>query len=149
MGPRDLFTEEERAEIEQAIDRAEKVTSGEIRVHLENTCDEDILDHSAWIFEQLEMHKTEKRNGVLIYLAVADREFTVIGDAGINEKVPAGFWDKTSDIIISYFKEGDFKGGLIAGIECIGEDLKAHYPIGKKDKNELPNTISFGDDIKA
>jgi len=149
MGPRDLFTEEEREEIENAIDRAEKVTSGEIRVHLENTCDEDILDHSAWIFEQLEMHKTEKRNGVLIYLAVADREFTVIGDAGINDKVPAGFWDKTSDVIIAHFREGNFKDGLIAGIECIGEDLKAHYPIGEKDKNELPNTISFGDDTKA
>lgn len=149
MSAREFFTEEERAEIEQAINDAEKITSGEIRVHLENTCYEDILDHSAWIFEELEMHKTEGRTGVLIYMAVIDRVFTVIGDAGINQKVPDDFWDKTTELISKYFMLGQFKEGLIAGIQAIGEDMKVHFPIGENDKNELPNTISFGDDKKA
>jgi len=149
MNARELFTEEERAEIEQAINDAEKITSGEIRVHLENTCYEDILDHSAWIFEELEMHKTEGRTGVLIYMAVIDRVFTVIGDAGINHKVPDNFWDKTTELISKYFRKGQFKEGLIAGIQTIGEDMKVHFPIGENDKNELPNKISFGDDKKA
>jgi len=144
MTARDLFSESERAEIENAIAEAENVTSGEIRVHLENSCDEDILDHSAWIFEELEMHKTEKRNGVLIYLAVMDREFTIIGDAGINEKVPQGFWDKATDEVITHFKQGEYKDGLIAGIKRIGADMVKHFPVSEGDKNELSNKISFG-----
>ena len=52
-----------------------------------------MLDRAAWVFKKLGMHKTAERNGVLFYLAVDDRKFAIIGDAGINAKVPAGFWD--------------------------------------------------------
>ncbi len=149
MSARDFFTEEEREEIENAINEAEKVTSGEIRVHLENTCDEKILDHTAWIFEELEMHKTERRNGVLIYMAVEDKTFAIIGDAGINQKVPKGFWKNTKDEMRAAFKEEKFKEGLIEAILSIGTDLKAHFPIQEDDTNELPNTISYGDDKKT
>ena len=149
MSARDFFTEEESAEIENAIIEAEKVTSGEIRVHLENTCDEKILDHTSWVFEELEMHTTEKRNGILIYMAVEDKTFSIIGDVGINQMVPKEFWENTKNDMRASFKKGQFKGGLIEAINSIGINLKAHYPVQEDDKDELPNTISYGDNKKA
>ena len=146
MSAREFFTQEERAEIENAISEAEKVTSGEIRVHLENTCDEKILDHTSWIFEELEMHATEKRNGVLIYMAVEDKTFAIIGDAGINELVPADFWENIKEEMRAAFKQDRFKEGLLEAVNSIGIDLKVQFPIREDDENELPNAISFGDD---
>ncbi|MDF1676409.1 MAG: TPM domain-containing protein [Vicingaceae bacterium] len=143
--PQDLFTIAQQQEIIAAIQQAEKNTSGEIRVHIEKNCKEDVLDHAAFIFDELEMQKTELRNGVLIYLAVEDRKLAILGDAGINLKVPKGFWDEIKDVMISNFKEGNFTEGLSKGIILAGEQLKKHYPHDKhNDENELSDEISFG-----
>ena len=140
----DLFSKEEQQLIVDAIKQAEINTSGEIRVHIERKCKEDVLDHAAFMFESLEMQKTELRNGVLIYLAVQDRQLAILGDAGINMKVPKGFWDESRDLMINHFKTGDFAKGLSAGIIRSGEQLKEHYPYQKDDVNELSDEISFG-----
>ncbi len=140
----DLFTEDQKNSIVEAIKKAEKNTSGEIRVHIEKKCKEDVLDHAAFMFDELDMQKTELRNGVLIYLAVEDRQLAILGDAGINLKVPKGFWDDTRDVMISHFKNGDFATGLSEGIIKAGEQLKEHYPYQSDDTNELSDDISFG-----
>lgn len=141
---KDLFTKEEQQQIVAAVKQAELNTSGEIKVHIERKCKEDVLDHAAFIFEKLEMHKTELRNGVLIYLAVEDRQLAILGDTGINLKVPKGFWEETRDVMIANFKNGDFAKGLSEGIIKAGEQLKAHYPYQEGDVNELSDDISFG-----
>lgn len=138
------FTADQKKRIVAAIKQAETNTSGEIRVHIESQCKEDVLDHAAFIFEKLEMHKTEARNGVLIYLALLDKKFAILGDAGINQKVPAGFWDTVRDQMVSHFKTGDFTGGLVAGILEAGQQLKSHFPYQSDDVNELSDEISFG-----
>ena len=142
---KDLFTKDEKLMIVDAIKKAESNTSGEIRVHIEKNCKEDVLDHAAFMFEELEMHKTELRNGVLIYLAIEDRQLAILGDVGINLKVPKGFWDHSRDVMISHFKNGDFAKGLSEGILKAGEQLKEHFPYNKNDVNELSDEISFGD----
>tara|TARA_R110001592_G_scaffold119491_5_gene322655 strand:- start:6104 stop:6538 length:435 start_codon:yes stop_codon:yes gene_type:complete len=142
--PSKIFTEEQKKQIIEAIKQAEKNTSGEIRVHIEKKCKEDVLDHAAFMFDELEMQKTELRNGVLIYLAVEDRKLAILGDAGINMKVPKGFWDETKDVMINHFKNGDYALGLSEGIIKAGEQLKEHYPYEKDDVNELSDDISFG-----
>lgn len=142
---KDLFTEQQKQQIVNAIKAAEKNTSGEIRVHIEKRCKEDVLDHAAFMFESLEMHKTELRNGVLIYLAVEDRQLAILGDAGINQKVPPNFWEDTKNIMIDNFKKGDFAKGLSDGIIKAGEQLKTHFPYQKNDTNELADEISFGE----
>lgn len=143
--PQDLFTLVQQQEIIAAIKEAEKKTSGEIRVHIEKNCKEDVLDHAAFIFDELEMQKTALRNGVLIYLAVEDRKLAILGDVGINLKVPKGFWDEIKDLMITNFKEGKFTEGLSQGIILAGEQLKKHYPHDKEnDENELSDEISFG-----
>jgi uncharacterized membrane protein len=138
-----FFTKEQQAQILASVREAEKNTSGEVRVHIETSCNEDVLDRAAWVFSKLGMNKTAERNGVLFYLAVNDRKFAIIGDAGINAKVPAGFWDEISLLLQKNFREGRFTEGLSEGILLAGEQLKAHFPYLKDDLNELSDEISF------
>ena len=142
---KDLFTQEEQEQIVAAVKEAELNTSGEIKVHIDRKCKEDVLDRAAFIFDKLEMQKTELRNGVLIYLAVANKKLAILGDAGINMKVPKDFWDTTRDFMISHFKEGKFTEGLVGGIKFAGQQLKEHYPYQSDDVNELSDDISFGE----
>ena len=138
-----FFTKEQQSEIMSSLKEAEKSTSGEIRVHIETTCQEDVLDRAAWIFSKLNMNKTEERNGVLFYLAVRDHKFAIIGDAGINAKVPEGFWNEIKELMQKSFREGKFTEGLSQGILLAGSQLKAHFPHNKNDVNELSDEISF------
>jgi uncharacterized membrane protein len=138
-----FFSKEQQAQILAAVKEAEKETSGEIRVHIESSLKVDVLDRAAWLFKKLDMHKTAARNGVLFYLALEDKKFAIIGDAGINSKVPAGFWDKISELMAGNFKEGKFTEGLSQGIIMAGDQLKTHFPYKEDDVNELPDEISF------
>mgnify|MGYP001614119268 FL=1 len=143
---KDLFTPEQKNKIVTAIKEAEKNTSGEIRVHIDKNCKEDVLDRAAFLFEKLEMHQTELRNGVLIYLAVEDRKLAILGDVGINLEVPKGFWDEIKNNMVENFKNGEFVKGLAEGIIMAGEQLEQHFPYQKNDdKNELNDAISFGE----
>ena len=129
--------------IVNAIEEAELNTSGEIRVHIESKCKEDILDHAAFIFEKLKMHETDERNAILFYLALNDHKFAVIGDAGIHAKVGDEFWQNVKDEMIPFFKEGKLADGLVNGIQKAGKELKNYFPYQSNDKNELDNEISF------
>lgn len=144
MSARNYFSKEEQATIVEAIKAAENKTSGEIRVHLENHCKDEALDRAAQLFAQLKMHKTELRNGVLIYLAVEDHKFCIIGDAGINEKVADDFWEDITSNTIQLFKEGKSAEGMVYAIHQSGEELKADFPVAEDDINELSDEISFG-----
>jgi uncharacterized membrane protein len=138
-----FFTKEQQAQILASVREAELETSGEIRVHIETSLKGDVLDRAAWLFKKLGMDKTAERNGVLFYLAVKDKKFAIIGDGGINAKVPAGFWDDISDLLRKNFIEGKFTEGLSEGILLAGEHLKTHFPHRLDDINELPDEISF------
>ena len=146
MKAKELFTEELQKQVVAAIETAELNTSGEVRVHLDDNCKGEVLDRAAYVFEKLEMHKTEQRNGVLFYLAVQDKKFAILGDAGINQKVPDNFWEEIKSEVIENFKNGDFAGGLSSGIVKAGEQLKVHFPYQEDDVNELDNEISFDDE---
>jgi uncharacterized membrane protein len=139
-----FLSKEDEQQVVQAIQSAESLTSGEIRIHIESVCRGDVLDRAAWLFKSLGMHKTELKNGVLIYLSTKDRKFAIIGDSGINAVVPEGFWDDARDLMISYFSKGDLVRGFVLGIEKVGEKLKTFFPHQDNDINELSNEISFG-----
>lgn len=138
-----FFSKEQQTQILSSVMEAEKDTSGEIRVHIETSCKEDVLDRAAWVFDKLGMKKTAERNGVLFYLAVNDKKFAIIGDAGINARVPAGFWDEISALLQKNFRDGRITEGLSEGISLAGKQLKTHFPYKKDDVNELPDEISF------
>lgn len=139
---KDFLSKKDEEEIIAAINEAEKSTSGEIRVHIEAHTDEDHFEHALKVFQQLEMHKTKQRNGVLIYIAVNDHQFVILGDEGINARVPNDFWESTKDVMQSHFRNRAFKEGIIAGILETGEELKSHFPYQEDDQDELSNEIS-------
>ncbi len=138
------FTEEERKNIVKAVIEAEQNTSGEIQVHIEKNCKEEVLDRAARVFSILNMHKTKLRNGVLFYLALEDHKFAILGDAGINNVVPENFWDNIKEHMAARFKEDQISEGIIEGVKMAGSQLKQHFPIQRNDINELPDDISFG-----
>ena len=144
ISAKDFFSLKEQEEIRLAIQNAELDTSGEIRVHVENLCKGDVLDRAAYVFRQLGMEKTGLRNGVLIYLAIKDRKFAIIGDMGINSVVPEGFWDNIKKEMLVSFQKNEFCTGLCNAIEAVGEHLKKYFPYKKDDVNELKDDISFG-----
>lgn len=143
MSVENFFSKEEKNQISEAISAAELNTSGEIRLHVEGHCKIDVLDRAAYVFEKLKMHETAQRNGVLFYLAVYDRKFAILGDAGINQLVPENFWDETKEIMLNLFKEVKLAEGISTGIRMAGEQLKANFPYQKDDINELSDEISF------
>lgn len=138
-----FFSKEQQAQILASVREAEKATSGEIRVHIETSLKIDLLDRAAWLFNKLGMHKTAERNGVLFYLAVEDRKFAILGDSGINSKVPEGFWNDISALLAKNFSEGKFAEGLSEGIIMAGNQLKKYFPCCEDDVNELSDEISF------
>jgi uncharacterized membrane protein len=138
------ISKQDEADIKQAILNAELDTSGEIMVHIEETCSGDVLDRAALVFEKLNMQKTKLRNGILFYLAVKSHRFAIIGDVAINEKVPEKFWEELKLDLLDYFRENRFADGLIYGIEKTGRYLKTCFPYQKGDRNELPDEISYG-----
>jgi len=137
-----FLSAEEEAEIIEAIRVAEGKTSGEIRVHIELSSSGDSAERALEVFHFLKMDNTKQQNGVLIYVAVDDRNFVIYGDKGINEVVPENFWESTKNEIQAEFKKGDFKQGLINGILQAGEQLAKHFPWLHGDENELSDEIS-------
>ena len=138
----DFLSKTEEQEIVQAIVEAEKNTSGEIRVHIEEHTEKSPLERAQEVFFELKMDETQDRNGVLFYICVSDKKFAILGDKGINEAVESDFWDCTKDTVIANFKEGNFKKGLVEGILRAGERLKKYFPFQSDDTNELSNEIS-------
>lgn len=143
MSVKDSFlTKQDEDAIVAAIQEAEKNTSGEIRIHIEAHTEESHYKHAEKVFQQLQMHQTEQRNGVLIYIATQDHKFVILGDEGINKMVSSDFWNATKNLMQDYFRKGNFKEGIVQGILMIGKQLKEFFPCQEGDQDELPNEIS-------
>ena len=140
-----FLSNDDQQRIIQAIKEAETQTSGEVKVHIEKKCPHEVpLERAKEVFTQLGLHQTQLRNGVLFYLDYEDRKFAVLGDQGIYEKVPVGFWDSTKDLLRQHFSQGTYAEGLCQGIREAGLQLKKYFPYQTDDLNELPDDISFG-----
>jgi uncharacterized membrane protein len=127
----------------QAIQAAEKETSGEIRVHLSTAGDEEnILDAAKASFGALGMHQTKDRNGILLYFNTKLKKFAVFGDEGIHQKVGQGFWEGLSAEIRRAILEKDLTAAIVHAIQQTGQALKEHFPLQAGDRNELSNDIT-------
>ena len=138
-----ILNHEEDRRVVEAIKQAELNTSGEIKVHIENRCHGNVEKRSLVVFKHLKLNETKLRNGVLIYLAIKDHKFAILGDEGINKVVGDGFWNDVKDLMLSHFKEGRFTEGLEQGIQRCGEKLKTFFPYQSDDINEIPDDISY------
>lgn len=142
MEAEDFLTPREESQVVEAIKQAEKNTSGEIRVHINEEIHLNQYEHAQEIFEELNMVETKDRNGVLFYLAVNEKGFSILGDIGIDAVVPDDFWEDTRDLVLSHLAKGERVAALVNGILKAGEALKKYFPYQSNDTNELPNAIS-------
>ena len=139
-----FLTAREEQVIIDAIKVAENNTSGEIRIHIEKSTNEPPMKRALEVFRFLNMENTALRNGVLFYLAVDSKKFAILGDEGINNLVPDNFWDQEKELMLSYFKKGDFTTGIELAILEVGKKLKEYFPFQSDDTNELSDEISKG-----
>ena len=127
-----------------AIAEAEAGTSAEIRVHLDHRCRADAMARAVAVFERLGMHRTARRHGVLVYVAVRDRKLAVIGDRGIHERVGEAYWQGLVATVVSHLREERPREGLIHAVRELGQVLRQHFPRDPDDRNELPDQVSIG-----
>lgn len=141
-----FFSPAENEQIVNAIREAEKQTSGEIRIFVEGHCKYvDALDRAVELFNNLQMGKTELRNGVLFYLAIKDKQLAIFADKGIHEATGHDYWKNSVKEILSVFSKDSIVPGIVTSIHKIGQALKEHFPYDHDvDKNELPDEIVFG-----
>ncbi len=141
-----LLSASDKQLLVQAIQNAEKTTSGEIRVFVESHLNKvDALTRAQQIFIKNKMQKTEQRNGVLLYVALEDKKLAVFGDQGIHEKVGDAYWNQQVQIMLSHFKSENYVTGLTEVILAIGEALTSHFPYDRSnDVNELSDEIMVG-----
>ncbi|HJQ35868.1 MAG TPA: TPM domain-containing protein [Thermoanaerobaculia bacterium] len=128
--------------IVEAIAAAEQMTSGEVRVHIQPQARGEIRNVAERTFERLGMTKTALRNGVLLFIACEEQRFTILGDGGLNEKVPAGFWDNIAAKLTIRFQHGEFTDGIVEAIHSAGDQLRTYFPRAEGDINELTNDIN-------
>jgi uncharacterized membrane protein len=141
---REIFSEQDLQDLQQAIAEAEMKTSGEIKVDFEYDVQRHPLEHAKRIFNALKLHATAHRNATLIVLFLKDRKFAILGDRGIHKHVPPNFWDSISVRMEQQFRKGDLKEGLLLGIRELGEKLAHHFPYAPKDHNEISDRIEIG-----
>lgn len=143
---RPFFSTKEQEAIVQAIQQAEKKTSGEIRIFIESRCKYvQALDRAAEIFYGLKMNLTAERNAVLVYLATKDHQLAIFADEAIHSKTGKDFWKKEVQLMLSHFNKDNYASGIVKVISEIGEALNQYFPYLKDtDKNELPDDIIFG-----
>ncbi len=140
-----FFTPEQQHRMVQAVQQAEKNTSGEVRIFVESKCEYmDAVDRARDIFFSLKMEKTKDRNAVLLYMAIDDRQLALFADEGIYQRLGQEYWDNKAKKMINAFTKDDYTGGVCLVVEEIGQALKKEFPYQSTDKNELPDQIVFG-----
>jgi uncharacterized membrane protein len=140
-----FFTAEDKQEILSAISAAESRTSGAMRVRVEKKAGKDPLARARAAFEAAGMRNAELKNGVMFYISVDDRKFAILGDDGINAKVPADFWENIKEAVLAKFRQKQYAIGLAGGIALAGEKLAEYFPREEGGGNETPDAISYED----
>jgi uncharacterized membrane protein len=138
-----MFSTQEESSIISAIEAAESLSRAELRVHYtQKERVDNIFELALQQFQKLEMHKTEERNGVLIFLAPKAKQLAIVGDEGIHLHVGQEFWEQTHAACIQEIQSKGLAQGIILGLALIGHEMAKYFPIGNSNPNELSNEIS-------
>ena len=131
--------------IEKTIKSSETVHAGEIRFVVEGALDgmplfkgQSPKERAIELFAQLRVWDTEHNNGLLIYLLLADRAVEIVADRGIHAKVGVEEWRKVCHQMETAFKQSNYEGGVISGVQAVTQHLAQHFPANDRG-NELPD----------
>jgi uncharacterized membrane protein len=141
MAQNDFFSDLDEKSIIDAIRSAEQGTTGEIRVFVARHGTQDVAADARRRFRKLRMHKTAHRNAVLIYLVPADRQFAVLGDTGVHDRVGSDFWTSVSGEMTQHLHKNNSTAALLAAIDKIAAELIKHFPCAKGGANTIPDSI--------
>ncbi|MDP2695438.1 MAG: TPM domain-containing protein [Gallionella sp.] len=140
------FSRQTLIAIEQAIKTSETAHIGEIRFAVEGALDgtplfkgQSARERAIDMFSQLRVWDTEHNNGLLIYLLLADRDVEIVADRGIHAKVGSQEWEKICRKMETAFKQANYEGGVVSGIQAVTRHLAEHFPAVGADRNELPD----------
>lgn len=141
-----FLTDDEKLRISRKINELEKLTSGEISVSVKEKRSffekkKNIKQLAEKEFHRLGITKTKGGTGILIFILPSEREFYILADKGINEKVNQEIWDSVKEKLINFFSNGNFCGGIIYTVEEVGKILSEHFPPEKENPNELSNKV--------
>jgi uncharacterized membrane protein len=136
--------------IEQAIARFERTHAGEIRFVIESALSPlHVLNTIApraralEVFAHLRVWDTERNNGVLIYVLLADRAVEIVADRGFEGRVSPAEWQAVCRLMEEQFRAGRFEAGSLAGVDAIGSLLTRHFPAqparATQSHHELPD----------
>lgn len=139
-----FFSKAEEERIIHAIKEAEHSTSGEVRFYVESKCPDDAYERAVAVFHRMQLHEKNHRNGVLIYMAIKDRKFAIVGDEGIHTKVTDTFWESIREQMIERFKEEKMVEGICEAVKQIGEKLKESFPVDPNDTRKQEHKLNHG-----
>ena len=127
---RKVFSEQDLTDIAAAIGRVERQAAAEVRVHLERRVPGgDALRRAEAIFQRLGMHRTRRRNGVLVYLALDDHKLAVVGDVGVHTRVGVAYWERVRDLMVGHLKaQHSAREAVVDAVEELGRMLAEHFP---------------------
>lgn len=130
--------------IEKAIKASESTHAGQVRFAVEGALDgvplfkgQSTRERAIEVFSQLRVWDTEHNNGLLIYLLLADRAVEIVADRGIHHKVSSHEWNKVCQQMEAAFKQSDFEGGVLGGVQAVTQHLARHFPASGRQGNEL------------
>lgn len=143
-----FLNDDDLLRISNKIAQMEKNTSGEIRISIKEKKPflmkrKPVDELARREFFRLGMDKTRDKTGTLIFIILKDRQFHILGDKGINEKVGESTWLLIKNEMQEMFRNGIFADGILHGVEKVGEVLSRHFPVKENDTNELSNNVVF------
>ena len=141
MHPREFLKQLDDGQIVAAIARAERATSGEIRVYISHRKRKDALAAAQMRFDKLGMRNTKHRNAVLIYMIPRTRSFAIVGDSGVHEKCGDLFWKEAAGELGVNLRSRTMTEALVRVVEKAGSLLARHFPADPEARNELSNEL--------
>ncbi len=141
-----FISDDEMLRISNRIKEVEKTTAGEICVAVKENLhflqrNKPIHALAEKEFVRLGVDKTRDKTGILIFVLLPRRQFYIMADTGINEKVPENTWDAIKDEMQTMFLTGEFSKGIIHGVQRVGNILSEHFPVKQDDMDEISNEI--------
>lgn len=129
--------------IKAEVGKAELLTSGEIRVVVSCVREKGLSTREQALrdFYKHGLEKTRDQTGVLILVLLKEKKVEVLGDKGINERVPAGYWDSVVKMITDGFRQEKRCEGICKAVAEVGRLLQEKFPRNPDDVNELPNEV--------
>ncbi len=102
---------------------------------------EDIFDYSMKVADRWKLGKKDTDQGLLMVVAVNDRKMYILTGYGLEGTIPDAAAKRIiSDDITPRFKQGDYAGGITAGINRIEERLTTDPAILKQADANRVNT---------